>query len=111
MLILAQLAEMTTISKYAKHTVTVITTTTSRGTETTAEAEVDAYVTTYKAVERDVSGSHLVDKTLLFFKPDETVALKDKIRVDAGDKAISIKDIRRPRFVGQTPNHIEVYLD
>ncbi len=81
------------------------------GIETTAETKVDADVTTYRAVERDVSGSHLVDKTLLFFKPDETIASKDKIRVDDGDKAISIKEIRRPRFVGQTPNHIEVYLD
>ena len=102
---------MTTISKYLKHTVTIITTTTLRGTETTSENEVDAYVTTYRAVERDVSGVHLIDRTLVFLRPDETVAEKDKIRVAAGDKEISINKIRRPRFVGLTPNHIEVYLD
>ncbi len=102
---------MTTISKYLKHKVTIVTTTTLRGTETTTEKEVDAYVTAYRAAEKDVSGTHLVDKTLVFLKPDETIALKDKIRESTDEEAISIAKIRRPRFVGQTPNHIEVYLD
>lgn len=102
---------MTTISKYTKHTVTIITVTNLRGVETTVETDVDADVTTYRAVDRDVAGGHLIDKTLVMLEPDITIALKDKIRVDAGDKATVIKSIRRPRFIGQTPNHIEVYLD
>lgn len=103
---------MTAISKYLKHTVTIITTTTLRGTETTVEKDdVKAYVTTYRAVERDVSGTHLVDKTLVFLGPDETISSRDKIRESADEKAVSIAKIRRPRFVGKTPNHIEVYLD
>lgn len=102
---------MTSISKYLKHKVTIITTTTLRGTEATTETEVDAYVTTYQAVERDVSGSHLVDKTLVFLKPDEVIATKDKIRESTDEKAISIAKICRPRFIGASPNHIEVYLD
>lgn len=102
---------MTSISKYLKHKVFIVTTTTLRGTETTSETEVDAYVTTYRAVERDTSGSHLVDKTLVFLGPDETIAKKDKIRESEDEVAVSIAKIRRPRFVGKTPNHIEVYLD
>ena len=102
---------MTTISKYLEHTVFIVTVTTVRGTETTTEKEVDAYVTSYTAAVRDVSGTHFVDKTLVFLGPDEVVAEKDKIRESAGEPAVSIARIRRPRFVGKTPNHIEVYLD
>lgn len=106
-----RLTKMTTISKYLKHTVFIVTTTLTRGEETTTETEVAAYVTTYTAVIQDVSGDHFVDKTLVFLKPDETISEKDKIRESEGEKAISIARIRRPRFVGKSPNHIEVYLD
>lgn len=104
--------QMTTISKYLKHTVTKIITTHARGVESTVEVDdVKAYVTTYVTVEKDVSGSHLVERTLIFLGPDEVIAQKDKIRVNAGEVAVPIAKIRRPRFVGQPPNHIEVYLN
>ena len=103
---------MTTVSKYLKHKVIIVTVTLTRGVETTVETpDVAAYVTTYRAVIRDVSGTHLVDKTLVFLGPDEVIGFKDKIRESAGEPAVSIAKIRRPRFVGKTPNHIEVYLD
>lgn len=97
-------------SKYRKHSVTIVTVTTSRGRESTSETEVDdAYVGTIRSVVRDESGNHPVEKTIVILSPNTTITRKDRIRVDGIE--MPVRSITRPRFVGKTPNHLEVILD
>ena len=96
--------------KYRKHSVTLIKVTTVRGRESTTETEIDdAYVGTIRIVERDVSGDHAVEKTVVILDPDEDIDRGDKIKI--GTVTMPVRSITRPRFVGSSPNHLEVTLD
>lgn len=99
---------MTTISKYAKHDIVIVRVTRSRGRETHTDVDVKGYVSTIRVAVEDVSGTHVEEKTVAMLEPDAVISRKDKLKVDGVTMAIS--KITRPRFVGRTPNHIEVML-
>ena len=97
-------------ARYRKHSITIVKATVTRGRESTTEVDVDdAYVGTIRVVERDVSGDHAVEKTVVILAPDEDVDRKDKIKID--NVTMPIRSITSPRFVGSSPNHLEVILD
>ena len=97
-------------ARYRKHSVTLIKVTVARGRETTTETVVDdAYVGTIRIVDRTVSGDQQVEKTIVILDPDEDIDRGDKIKI--GDVTMPVKSITRPRFVGASPNHLEVILD
>ena len=101
---------MTTISKYAKHEdIKIVRVTKSRGRETTIEVDALGYTSTVRVAVRDVSGTHIEEKTVVFLLPDAVVSREDRIKV--GDVTMAISEITRPRFVGRSLNHIEVTLD
>jgi len=87
----------------------IVKVTKSRGSETTTEVPADGYTSTVRVAVRDVSGTHVEEKTVVFLDPNAVVSRKDRIKVD--DVTMAISKITRPRFVGRTPNHIEVTLD
>jgi len=97
-------------SKYRKHSVTIVTVSTSRGRESTSETDVDdAYVGTIRSVVRDESGNHPVERTIVILSPETVITREDRVRVDGIE--MPVKSITRPRFVGKSPNHLEVILD
>ena len=101
---------MITIKKFLRHTVTIVKVTHSRGEITETEVpDIEAYITERTLVARDVSGVHLETKTLVFMLPDANITKQDKVIVD-GVK-MPVYRIDHPRFLGKTPNHLEVYLD
>ncbi|GAG88892.1 unnamed protein product [marine sediment metagenome] len=101
---------MTTINKYCKHDVVIVKTTLLKGRETTSEVEAKGCnVGTIRVAVRDVSGTHIEEKTVVMLKPDADVNRGDKIKID--DVTMAISKITRPAFVGKPPNHIEVTLD
>ena len=97
-------------ARYRKHTVTLIKVTLARGQESTSETvRNNAYVGTVRVVERGVSGDQEVEKTVVILDPDEDIDRGDKIKI--GDVTMPVRSITRPRFVGKSPNHLEVILD
>ena len=100
---------MTTIKKYCEHDIVIVKTTLLRGRESTSEVEAKGYVSTVRIAVRDVSGTHMEEKTVVFLLPDADVSPSDKIKI--GDVVMPIMKITRPAFVGKSPNHIEVTLD
>ncbi len=101
---------MTTIRKYLDHTVTIVKVTKTRGTESTKTIpNQPAYIDEATIAVRKPSGVDLVTKTLVMMLPDADVTKEDRLIVDG--VTMPIYRIDKPRFVGSTPNHLEVLLD
>ena len=100
---------MTTITKFLEHTVTIVKVTEARGTKTETEIPNQAaYIDEITIAVRGVAGVELVTKTLVMMEPDADVTKKDKLIVNG--TTMPVYQIDKPRFIGETPNHLEVLL-
>lgn len=99
------------ISKYLKHRVTIVKVTLARGDRSETEiSDVPAFVTSTRAVVRDVSGDHFVDKTLVIMEHDADVTEQDEIKI--GDVSTPIAKITAPKSTrSSTESHLEVLLN
>lgn len=97
-----------TLTKYAKHSTTIHKQVRTRGTVMEVTEVVVGYVTERIMTVKDEAGTHLMSNTLIMYPPDTDVDEEDRIEV-AG-KTLTVRNIARPRFVGRSPNHLEVLL-
>lgn len=99
------------ISKYLKHRVTIIKVTLARGDRTVVEIpNVPAFVCSKRAVIKDVSGDHFVDKTLVIMEHDANITEQDEIKIN--DVATPIAKITAPKSTrSSTESHLEVLLN
>jgi len=102
---------MSRISKYLTHRVTIVKVTLARGDRTEKEiSNVPAFVTSVRTATKDISGTHFVDRTLVFLEHDADVTEQDEIKVS--DVASPIAEIRAPRSPrSSTASHLEVLLE
>ena len=97
-----------TFTKYAKHTTTIHRVTRSRGTVTETKVDANGYLTEETVVAHDESGVHLESRTIIMYPPTVDVVKGDRIEVDG--KTLTVESIAPQRFVGRSPNHLEVRL-
>jgi len=102
---------MSAITKYLVHKVTIIKVTLARGDRTEVPIpDVPAFICSERSAIQDVSGTHFVDRTLIFMEHDANVTEQDEIKVD--DVASPIAKIRGPKSLRSSdPSHLEVLLE